>query len=188
MVRLVKCGVIMLFLLASCASTYSAYKGYIHQGQNQLGEGNYTEARQSFLKAVEIEKDAESYALAATASYKMNDLPAADRYIKNAEQVKAKGFAGLRTAGYKALILLKEGRKAEGLDALKEYINYYRNTDPLLTIKQVQAMAAKGEVNLEKLEQYIDEQVNGYEEEVRQFLQTGTGFLDKAPNNPSTGP
>jgi tetratricopeptide (TPR) repeat protein len=182
MARLVRSGLIMLFLLAACTSTYTAYKGHIHQGQGLLGEGNYKEARQSFLKAGEIEKEAMAYALAATASYKMNDLPAAGRYIKDAEQTKSKGFSELRTAGYKALILFKEGRKAEGLEALKEYIDYYRNNQPRLTIRQVQVMAAKGEVNLEKLEQYIDEQVNGYEEDVRQFQETGTGFLNKTPN------
>ena len=65
-----------------------------------------------FVKASTEEKRAAPFALAATASYKLNDLPAAERFMSEAEQMEGRAFFNLRIVGYKALIYFKENRKA----------------------------------------------------------------------------
>jgi tetratricopeptide (TPR) repeat protein len=174
MTRVISWGVFVLFFLGACASTYSAFRGNMFQGKTLLADKEYKEARENFLKAASIEKSATAYAFAATASYKMNDLAAAEGYIKEAEKIKGGGIY-LRTAGYKTLILLKEGRKPEGLDALKRYVEIYNRNLPLPSVKENQAMLKRGEVDLGRLEQLMDEQINGFDRDMEQ-LETGLGI------------
>jgi tetratricopeptide (TPR) repeat protein len=168
--------VFTLSALLSCASSYSVYRGNLVQGKELMRRGEFQEARTYFVKASESQRLPESLAFAATASYKMNDVNAAERYITEAEKQDGRGFSELRIAGYKALIYLKEGRKSEGIKALQEYTTLYRNLYPLTNIEEVEAMVKEEKVDLRKLEVLLDEQITWYNDEVEQFQKTRTGF------------
>lgn len=177
-----KLGVGMVFILLvllSCASTYSVYSHNLSRGKELMRQGKFHEARTYFVKAAESQQLPEAYAFAATASYKMNDLRAAERYIADAQKHDGRGFSELRIAGYKALIYLKEGRKDEGMKALQEYTTLYSRMYPLPSIEQVEAMIKEDKVDLVKLETLLDEQITRYENDIDQFQRTGTGFYDK---------
>lgn len=172
----------MLLALLSCATTYSVYSRNLSQGKDLMRRGKFQEARTYFVKAAESERLPEAFAFAATASYKMNDLSSAERYIADAEKFDGKGFSELRIAGYKALILLKEGRKSEGMKALQEYTTLYSRGYPLIDIEEIKAMIKEDKVDLGKLETLLDEQITGYEDEIDQFQRTRTGPYDRPSN------
>jgi len=172
----------MLLALLSCATTYSVYSRNLSQGKDLMRRGQFQEARTYFVKAAESERLPEAFAFAATASYKMNDLGSAERYIADAEKADGRGFSELRIAGYKALILLKEGRKSEGMKALQEYTTLYSRNYPLINIEEVKAMIREDKVDISKLETLLDEQITRYEDEIDQFQKTGTGFYDRPSN------
>ena len=169
----------ILLALLSCASTYSIYSHNLSQGKESMRQGKFQEARTYFVKAAESQRLPEAFAFAATASYKMNDLGSAERYITDAEKQDGRGFSELRIAGYKALIYLKEGRKNEGMKALQEYTTLYSRIYPLINIEEVEAMIREDKVDLGKLETLLDEQITRYEDDIDQFQRTGTGFYDK---------
>lgn len=169
-------------VLSGCSATFSAYRDNMFNGINMLQRGRYAEARADFVKASQAQPDAYSYAFAATAAYKMNDVKGAEEYLQQAERLDGRSFAALRMAGYRALVLLGEGRRKEGLDALGTYLDLYRNVYPLRTIRDVQDMWRSGTVNLPLLELLIDEQVRTYEEEIWQYYSTGTGWYGNRYN------
>ena len=169
----------ILLALLSCASAYSVKSRNHSQGKELMRQGKFQEARTYFVKAAESQQLPEAFAFAATASYKMNDLGSAERYIADAGNQDGKGFSELRIAGYKALIYLKEGKKVEGMKALKEYTTLYSRVYPLINIEEVEAMIKEDKVDLGKLEALLDEQITRYEDEIEQFQKTGTGFYDK---------
>jgi tetratricopeptide (TPR) repeat protein len=169
----------ILFPLLSCASSYNVYRDNLVRGKDLMKQGQFEEARSYFVKASESQRLAESLAFAATASYNMNDLKAAERYIAEAEKQDGRGFSDLRIAGYKALIYLKEGKKSEGIRALQEYTTLYSHLYPLTNIKEVKAMVKDERIDLGRLETLLDEQITLYEDEVDQFQKTGTGFYDR---------
>ena len=172
----------MLLALLSCATTYSVYSRNLTQGKDLMRRGEFQEARTYFVKAAESERLPEAFAFAATASYKMNDLGSAERYIAEAEKADGRGFSELRIAGYKALILLKEGRKSEGMKALQEYTTLYSRGYPLINIEEVKVMIKEDKVDIGKLETLLDEQITRYEEEIDQFQRTRTGPYDRPSN------
>ena len=175
--RLTPIPVILLsFCLFQCAG-WNAYQSNMYGGRMALNVGEYERARQDFLKAAEASPDARSYAYAATASYKMHDLPEARRLVREAERLDGKTYMILRIRGYKALILLAEGREKEGLDALNDYLAVYENAYPLETVRDVERMARSGRVDLPRLEKLLDEQITTYENDLEQFWGTGTGWF-----------
>ena len=180
-VRMKKLSGIMVsvFLLVACSTAYMAYRQDMFDGINLLRQGEYEQARTCFMKAAEEQKDARSLAFIATANYKLNDLAAAERYVAEAEELNGYGFSLLRIAGYKALVLLKENRKVEGTEALRDYIGYYRHVYPMPSIDTVEAMWKKDKVNMAVLENLIDEQVTTYEKDVDQYLTTRTGWYSR---------
>jgi hypothetical protein len=172
---------ICVTLTASCATTYTMYRDDLFEGRQLLKQEKYGEARNLFLKASTEERRAAPFAFAATASYKMNDLAAAEGYIGDAENATGRNYWYLRIMGYKALILLKERKTDEGMTALKRYIDYYRLVYPLTNIEQVEAMWKSGQINLPQLEVLLDEQITNYEEELAQAVTTGTGYYSTRP-------
>ena len=133
----------------------------------------------SKLKASETERRPEALALAATASYKLDDLQASARYIAEAERAGKPGTFYFRIAGYKALILLREGEKEEGLKVLGVYIQTYKQAFDSDTLWRVERMWKRGTVDLPRLEALIDRQVTEYENAVDWFNKTHTGPFDK---------
>lgn len=65
----------------------------------------------NFVTALETLPLPEALAFAVTASYKINDLKAAEGYITEAEKKDTGSVTRLRIAGYKALVYLREGRE-----------------------------------------------------------------------------
>ena len=104
----VVCGVALL----GCGTAYHAYRSDMVAGKKLLDTGDYSRAREDFIEAAKAEPaEPASYALAATASYKLNDLPAASRSITEAAKRDRHSDAYIRILGYKALILLRQGRE-----------------------------------------------------------------------------
>lgn len=166
---------------SACSTTYMTYRDDLFDGRQLLRQEKYAEARSLFLKASTEERRAAPFAYAATASYKMNDLPAAETYLDDAENAAGKNYWNLRIMGYRALTLLKENKTGEGMAALKRYIDYYRLVYPLTTIDQVEEMWKSGLIDLGKLEALLDEQITNYEQEVAQAVTTGTGYYSTRP-------
>jgi uncharacterized protein HemY len=158
---------------------YSVYSQSLFQGKRLLRQGDFLWARMYFTKALESQQWPEALAFAATASYKTNDVEAAERYIANAEKQTGKGVFELRLAGYKALTYLKQGRQSEGIKALQEYTAMYNHLDPLMNIREVEAMAIKERIDLQRLEALLDEQITWREDELEQYEKTGTGFYGR---------
>lgn len=164
------------FLLFSCSGSFMNYRRDIFEGKQLYGSSDYASARSSFLRASQEERTPESLAWAATSSYKMNDLGSAERLVRDAQFIDYNSFSSLRIRGYKALILLAENRKPEGIQALREYLDLYERLDPLMNVRDVERMAQTGDINLPVLERLIDEQVGQYESDIEQLYETGTGY------------
>jgi len=168
-------------LLLSCSTSFTRYSGDMFQGKRLYRDSDYVTARSSFLRASQEERTSDALAWAATASYKMNDLATAERLIAEAQSIDSNSLSSLRIRGFKALILLSEGRGREGMEGLREYLALYRGLDPLMSISEVERLASTGTVNpggaeIAILERAINEQVEQYESDVEQFNETGTGY------------
>jgi hypothetical protein len=170
---------VSVFLLVGCSTAYVAYQQNMFDGVTLLRHGEYEQARTYFMKAAEEQKDARSLAFIATANYKLNDFAAAERYLAEAEGLKRHGFSLLRIAGYKALVLLKENKKTEGMEALRDYVGYYKHIYPMPSIDEVDAMWKKDNVDMAVLENLVDEQVATYERDIDQYLTTRTGWYSR---------
>jgi len=168
-------------LIAACSSTatFTAYERDIATGKVELTEGDYPQARNDFLKASQTERRPEALALAATASYKLDDLKATAEYLAEAERSGRAGSSYFRIAGYKALLFFKEGKKEEGLKVLGDYIRSYRSVFDSDTLPYVEYMWKKGTVDLPRLERLIDRQVTEYEQALDWYNKTRTGPFDK---------
>ncbi len=176
--------ILLCFTLFACSSSFNSYRNNMADGMRTLGAGEYQKAQESFLRANEAQGDARSYALAATASYKLNNLPVALRLIEDSERLDGRSHAHLRILGYKALILLSQGKQEQGRRALDEYVLVYQHAFPLNTVDQVKEMSHAKSINVPLLELLLDEQINNYEKDVAQLLLTDTGFYEEryAPN------
>jgi tetratricopeptide (TPR) repeat protein len=176
---------LMALLLFSCSTANMAYRQDMFDGTNSLRQGEYEQARTYFVKAAEEQRDARSLAFIATANYKLNDLTTAESYLTEAEKLDQYGFSLLRISGYKALVLLKENRNTEGMEALKEYVGYYSHVYPMPSIEEVERMLKRGKVDMPALEKLIDEQVTTYEKDIDQYLTTRTGWYSRGGNGGS---
>ncbi|OPY80081.1 MAG: hypothetical protein A4E65_01608 [Syntrophorhabdus sp. PtaU1.Bin153] len=167
----------LAFVCASCSSTYLAYGRGMFDGKAALQRGDYDDARRYFETAYQNEKGPVPLTYLAIVEYRTNNLEKAERLIREAEVMEGHGYYYLRTLGYKALILLQRDRD-EGLEALGRYVAAYGQADPLTTINDLEDMLESGEIDMERLEILIEEQVSWYEREVEQYLTTGTGYYD----------
>jgi hypothetical protein len=82
--------------------------------------------------------------------------------------------------GYKALILLTEEREDEGIESLSQYLEMYKHIHSGSTVREIEVMVRKRQFNLARLEGLIDDQIKWYEDDVDQYLRTGTGYYDRA--------
>ncbi len=156
--------------LVGCSATYQRYRSDMLEGKRLLDTGEYREAREAFIVAAKAEPaEPASYALAATASYKMNDLQAASASIQEAEQRGKNSDAYMRILGYNALILLKQGREQEGLDALHAYIVAYEREYAPQNVREVRAMWRGRHVDPPALESLLDGEISLYESDIQQF-------------------
>jgi hypothetical protein len=109
----------------------------------------------------------------------MGDLASAERYAMEAERLDAGHFSYVRVLGYKGLILLREGKENQGLEALTQYVQVLRSISSPTGARQIEVMIKRQPIDLPGLEKLIDEQVSQYESDIQQYLGTGTGFYDK---------
>lgn len=167
----------LAFVCANCSTTYQAYARGIFDGKAALQRGDYDGARRNFETAYQSERGPVPLTYLAIVEYRMKNMERAERLIREAEMMEGHGYYGLRALGYKALILLRRDRN-EGLEALGRYVTAYGQSDPLMTINDVEDMWRSGKIDMERLEKLIEEQVSWYEKEVEQFLTTGTGYYD----------
>jgi tetratricopeptide (TPR) repeat protein len=163
------------------------YADNMFHGKRLLREDEYAAARADFLKAAEAQKWPSAYAFAATASYKMGDPESAERYVMEAERLDGKDYSYVRTLGYKSLILLKEGREKEGMEALQQYAQVLRSISSPKGAREIEIWMRQRPMDLSALEKLIDAQVYQYESDIEQFQETGTGFYQR-PGNFRGGP
>jgi len=174
------CPVTLVCALAllGCSTAYHTYRWDIDAGKRMLDAGDYSQAREDFIGAAKAEPaESASYALAATASYKMNDLQAASQSIMEAAKRDNRSDAYIRILGYKALILLKQGKEKEGLDALHAYIAEYERVYGLQNVRQVRAISRSAHIDLSALEELMDGEIAVFESDLQQFRSSGTGWL-----------
>ena len=127
--------------LLGCSTAYQTYRSDMSTGKSMLDAGEYRQARETFMGAAKAQPaEPASYAMAATASYKLNDIQAASESITEAAKRDNHSDAYIRILGYKALILLREGREKEGLDALHAYIVAYEREYGPQNVREVRAM------------------------------------------------
>ena len=172
-------GFVFLTVACSSTSTFTAYERDIVTGKQLLRQGDYSEARDAFLKASATEKRPEALALAATATYELNDLQGTAQYLAEAQRAGKPGTSYFRITGYKALVLLKEGNKEEGLKVLGDYIQAFAKVSNPDTLPEVEYMWKKGTVDLPRLERLIAQQVTKYENVMDWSAKTSTGPFDR---------
>ena len=188
-----KIGFAALFLLLSatlfsCTTPYQTYRSDLFGGKELLNAGEYGKAREDFVKGTQAQPaEPASYALAATASYKLNDLDAARGYIQEAAKRDRHSDASIRILGYGALILLKEGKEQEGLDALQKYIVAYQKDYAPFNVRHVERMWRTRQVDLHSLEGLLDEEIETYESDIAQARSSGTGWFGGDKFGPPSG-
>lgn len=172
------CLLVTAGLFLGCSTTYQAYQADIWGGRQLLDDGHYKQAREDFVKAANaMPAEPYPYALAATASYKMNDVSEASRLIQEAAKRDKQGDAYIRIMGYKALILLKEGKEKEGRDALNDYILAYQKEYAPQNVREVRAMWRGNGIDVSALQQLLDDEIWTYESDIDQFRRSGTGWF-----------
>ena len=170
--------VVCAVALLGCSTAYHTYRSDVWVGKQMLDAGDYSQARENFIGAAKAEpSEPASYALAATASYKMNDLQAASRSIMEAAKRDNHSDAYIRILGYKTLILLKQGREKEGLDALHTYIVAYEREYGPQNVRRVRTMWRSTHIDLPALESLLDGEIAVYESDMQQFRSSGTGWF-----------
>ncbi len=167
--------------LASCSTPHSMYSRNYFEGKQLYQVKEYAQARQAFLSAYQTEKNVTALAWAITTSYRLNDLAGAETYIQEAEPKAKKSVSYFRVTGYKALVLLKQGKKAEGMQTLQEYASAFSRTYPSVNLPWIELMIKKGDADIPKLETMLEEDIYGYEEAIGEFDSTKTGFYDRNP-------
>jgi hypothetical protein len=170
-----------ILVLTSCTTPFSTYSRYMFEGRRYWEVKEYGPARKSFVSAYEAQKEVTALSWAATTSYWLNDLASAERYIQEAEMMPTlkTSVSWFRVKGYKALILFKQGKKAEGFDVLKEYVYAYGYTYPSTNLPLIDLMVRKGEADLPRLQAMLEEDVYAYEEEMGLFTSAGVGYYNR---------
>ena len=74
----------------------------------------------------------------------MNDLEDARRYVDEGLELDGSSDFYMRLLACKALVLLKEGRRDEGLEALRTYYDRYKNYYPMRSREDVERMVHHG--------------------------------------------
>ena len=163
-------------ILLGCSTTGMVYNVNMDQGKRMLKGNHFQEALEHFTLAAQTSPDADAYSYAAIAAFKTGDLDHAAQYLKEAEKLDGRSFAYLRIVGYKALIALRPGTTKAGLDALHNYIEAYRHSDPLMNIEDVEDMWRSGKIDFPVLEKLIDEQITTYDNDIDDYLNNRDGW------------
>lgn len=181
----VRCLVVVVALLGltSCTTPFSKYSQYMFAGHRYWDVRDYQPARTSYVSAYETQKEVEALAWAATTSYWLNDLASAERYIQEAETMPGlkASVCWFRVKGYKALVLLRQEKKAEGFAVLKEYVYSYGHTYTSTNLPLIDLMVRKGEADIPRLQALLEEDIYRYEDEMGLFTSTAVGYWGRNP-------
>lgn len=173
--------------LFACAETKqsAAYRSDVWNGKKLLDDGDYKQALDNFVRAAKtMPTEPQPYAFAAAGSYKLDDIEGASRYIQEAARLDKTGDARMRILGYKALILLKQGKEKEGLQALGDYVAAYQNEYGPQNVRPVRNMLRSGRVDLPALQRLLDEEITIYESDMEQYRRSGTGWFATRSGSP----
>jgi tetratricopeptide (TPR) repeat protein len=168
--------------LYSCSTTYTLYSDNIYRGKQLLLDKEYRAAEKHFKEAMNNIRDAVSLTFLTVAEYKIGNLEGAGKLIEEAAKEKPDILYLVRTFGYRAIIFMNRD-KAQGIAALKDYIDRYEHLYPLESIGELEGMVRKGDIDKERMEKIIEEQIGWYEKEMEQYLTTRTGFYARVDNS-----
>lgn len=172
--------------LLGCSIMFSTYGSDMWDGKRLMGSGEYGKARDEFLRAAKAEPAAAApYAFAATASYKMNDLESASGFMNQATKRDKYNDAHIRILGYRSLILLREGKRKEGLNALNDYMEAYGKEYGKEDLRDVRIMVRDNRIDLVALQNILDGQIRTYESDLEQFQRSGTGWFAQRYGTPT---
>ena len=175
-IRALFSAALLSVILLGCSTTGTVYSANMEQGKRMLKRNQFQEALNHFNLAVQIRPDVDAYSYAAIAAFKIGDLDHATQYLKEAEKRDGRSSAYVRIAGYEALIALKPGTTKAGLDALHNYIEAYRYSDPLMNVEDVEDMWRSGKIDFPVLEKLINEQITTYDNDVEDYLKNRGGW------------
>ena len=175
-IRALFSAALLSVVLLGCSTTGTVYNENMEQGKRMLKKNQFQEALDHFKLAVQISPDVDAYSYAAIAAFKIGDLDHATQHLKEAEKRDGRSSAYLRIAGYEALIALKPGTTKAGLDALRNYIEVYRHSDPLMNIEDVEDMWRSGKIDFPILEKLMNEQITTYDNDVEDYLKNRGGW------------
>ncbi|HEX2965406.1 MAG TPA: hypothetical protein VHO84_06455 [Syntrophorhabdaceae bacterium] len=168
-----------ILFLYGCGTAGMMYNNDIFAGKRKLQLKEYQDALAFFVHAAQVSPDSVAYAYAATAAFKLGDYQNAGQYLDQAQKLNGRSIAHLRIAGYRALILLKPETTPDGLEALRNYIDVYERSEPLMSINQVRSMWKSAQVDYPFLERLMDEQISIYEDDVDDYLRGLPGWYQQ---------
>lgn len=168
--------ILSAIILCSCSTIrqFNIYTLNTDAGIQYIKKGEYEKARLCFEKARAQLNYYLPLVYLAYIDFKAEKIEDALRWIEEAEKIMVADEHNLRLYGYKALILLKKD-KTEGIKALGVYIDNYEHLYPLISITEVEKMRDRGDIDIKRLDALIEEQVDFYEDGIKQLLYTGTG-------------
>ena len=170
--------VLSALIFVSCSSKYAAYSNEMHTGKKLFQEKEYEKAKEHFVLASNVQQDSASLALIGTTYYKMGDIAHAESTIREAESIDKDSDSFLRILGYKSLILLRQD-KAEGFNALRQYVDYIKALNFPLEINDIEKMIGKNTVDFAILDPKIEEQATWYEDEKEKFRNGRPGYFSQ---------
>ena len=160
-----------------CSQPYMRARNDMFQGRRALDAGDFLSAEQLFVRAAQAQPSAAAYAFAATAAYNANDLQNASLFIDEAFKVNGKLSASPRMLAYKSLVLFRQGRQAEAMDAIDAYLAYGVSYYPIRNAGVIRRMMATGPIDLVYLEGLLEYDVRRYESDMAQWEGEGTGRI-----------
>ena len=160
-----------------CSQPYMRARNDMFQGRRALDAGDFLSAEQLFVRAAQAQPSAAAYAFAATAAYNANDLQNASLFIDEAFKVNGKLSASPRMLAYKSLVLFRQGRQAEAMDAIDAYLAYGVSYYPIRNAGTIRRMMATGPIDLVYLEGLLEYDVRRYESDMAQWEGEGTGRI-----------
>jgi tetratricopeptide (TPR) repeat protein len=163
--RLIATSVILLALLAGCVTSgpsksMSLYIDDMYEGRKALMAREYQKALDLFLSANQRQASAAALGFAGATCYRMGDIRRADEYLTRAWRLNKNSDAVWLILGYRSLVLMQEGRDAEGLEMLSAYADIYKFLEPQsASIGDLQQMLNSGHINVPYVEVLLDQEV-----------------------------
>lgn len=170
-------AVVSTVFLGCSTSSSVGVKNDLADARTAMEQGDYGKAEQAYAMAAQADPSAKNYAMAATAAYRADDLQNAERYVNEGLRIDGNSTSYMRLLAYRTLVLLRQGRQQEGMQALNDYYQKYKNYYPMPDYARAQRMASMGPPELPRLERLLEGNVRQYESDVAQYESEGTGYF-----------